>query len=312
MSSHIGGRGSPAHSDLVKDFFVMLMNFSFANTDSLAGMLQLIRYEFLLRSCLDILARSCSLLSISASGRYFYGTFWTTPQEFAEATQQGLEPVRDVEMREDIDCGDETAVWQFQIGIACPQITKKGRGLIPARFDATHRHTPHTPDVSAIPPAVAHHRLTPPPADSLEAPTSPVADAPPVDSPPTPTPPAHWHAAPEHAAASAPAPVVPSMPSPPAPEGKAHAGTQTPPRACSLPNAPPKRTAAAKGKSRIRTQGPRDPAMSGVIDLITPPTSPPTPPGQKTTPIVSTGAQYHAPTSREGTAMKLGPGPRGV
>ena len=110
MSSHIGGRDSPAHSDLVKDFFVMLMNFSFANTDSLAGMLQLIRYEFLLRSCLDILARSCSLLSISASGRYFYGTFWTTPQEFAEATQQGLEPVRDVEMREDIDCGDETAV----------------------------------------------------------------------------------------------------------------------------------------------------------------------------------------------------------
>jgi hypothetical protein len=38
----------------------------------------------------------------------------------------------------------------------------------------------------------------------------------------------------------------------------------------------------------------------------------PTPPGQKTTPIVSTGAQYHAPTSREGTAMKLGPGPKGV
>ena len=37
-----------------------------------------------------------------------------------------------------------------------------------------------------------------------------------------------------------------------------------------------------------------------------------TPPGQKTTPIVSTGAQYHAPTSREGTAMKLGPGPKGV
>jgi hypothetical protein len=37
-----------------------------------------------------------------------------------------------------------------------------------------------------------------------------------------------------------------------------------------------------------------------------------TPPGQKTTPIVSTGAQYHAPTSREGTAMKLGPGPKGA
>ena len=35
-------------------------------------------------------------------------------------------------------------------------------------------------------------------------------------------------------------------------------------------------------------------------------------PGKKTSPIVSTGAQYHAPTSREGTAMKLGPGPKGV
>ena len=96
MSSHIGGRGSPTHSDLVKDFFVMLMNFSFENTGSLAGMLQLIRYELLLRSCLDIRL----LLSILASGRYFYGTFSTTPQEFNEATQQGLRPVRYVEMRE--------------------------------------------------------------------------------------------------------------------------------------------------------------------------------------------------------------------
>ena len=37
-----------------------------------------------------------------------------------------------------------------------------------------------------------------------------------------------------------------------------------------------------------------------------------TPPGKKTSPIVSTGAQYRAPTSRKGTAMKLGPGPKGV
>ena len=28
--------------------------------------------------------------------------------------------------------------------------------------------------------------------------------------------------------------------------------------------------------------------------------------------FVSTGAQYRAPTSREGTAMKLGPGPKGA
>jgi hypothetical protein len=35
-----------------------------------------------------------------------------------------------------------------------------------------------------------------------------------------------------------------------------------------------------------------------------------TPPGQKTSCFVSTGAQYHAPTSQEGTAMKLGPGPK--
>ena len=37
-----------------------------------------------------------------------------------------------------------------------------------------------------------------------------------------------------------------------------------------------------------------------------------TPPGHKTSCIVSTGAQYRAPTSREGTAMKLGPGPKGA
>ena len=37
-----------------------------------------------------------------------------------------------------------------------------------------------------------------------------------------------------------------------------------------------------------------------------------TPPGKKTSPIVSTGAQYRAPTSREGTAMKLGPGLKGA
>ena len=37
-----------------------------------------------------------------------------------------------------------------------------------------------------------------------------------------------------------------------------------------------------------------------------------TPPGKKTTPFLSTGAQYGAPTSQEGTAMKLGPGPKGA
>ena len=34
--------------------------------------------------------------------------------------------------------------------------------------------------------------------------------------------------------------------------------------------------------------------------------------GHKTSCIVSAGAQYRAPTSREGTAMKLGPGPKGA
>ena len=38
----------------------------------------------------------------------------------------------------------------------------------------------------------------------------------------------------------------------------------------------------------------------------------PTPPGKKTSGFVSMGAQYRAPTSREETAMKLGPGPKGA
>ena len=38
----------------------------------------------------------------------------------------------------------------------------------------------------------------------------------------------------------------------------------------------------------------------------------PTPPGKKTSGFVSTGAQYRAPTSQEGAAMKLGPGPKGA
>ena len=37
-----------------------------------------------------------------------------------------------------------------------------------------------------------------------------------------------------------------------------------------------------------------------------------TPPGNKTSCIVSTGAQYRTPTSQEVTAMKLGPGPKGA
>ena len=37
-----------------------------------------------------------------------------------------------------------------------------------------------------------------------------------------------------------------------------------------------------------------------------------TPPGKKTSAFVSTVAQYRAPTFRERTAMKLGPGPKGV
>ena len=37
-----------------------------------------------------------------------------------------------------------------------------------------------------------------------------------------------------------------------------------------------------------------------------------TPPGHKTSGFVITGAQYRAPTSREGTAMKLGPGLKGA
>ena len=37
-----------------------------------------------------------------------------------------------------------------------------------------------------------------------------------------------------------------------------------------------------------------------------------TPPGHQTSCFVSTGAQYRAPTFREGTAMKLGPGPKGA
>ena len=35
-------------------------------------------------------------------------------------------------------------------------------------------------------------------------------------------------------------------------------------------------------------------------------------PGHRTSCFVSMGVQYCAPTSREGTAMKLGPGPKGA
>ena len=76
LSSHVGGRGTPLHAELVKDFFVMIMNLSFNNIDAFVGFLQLIRYG----RCRLL----CVLVAKWVSCTYHFGTFATTPQEFHE------------------------------------------------------------------------------------------------------------------------------------------------------------------------------------------------------------------------------------
>ena len=42
--------------------------------------------------------------------------------------------IRDHKNLEDIDVGDEQVAWTFKEGIALPEITKLGRGLVPRGF----------------------------------------------------------------------------------------------------------------------------------------------------------------------------------
>ena len=59
LSSHVGGRGTPLHAELVKDFFVMIMNLSFNNIDAFVGFLQLIRYDRCCLLCVSLLLNVC-------------------------------------------------------------------------------------------------------------------------------------------------------------------------------------------------------------------------------------------------------------